>query len=98
MSKPVIPGASKTIVKKHSKVQVQSRIDQFLPCAKSSKQTAPEKWEQVYELIEQQRKQTPAPVDTLGCSHLHDTTASEPVQRFQILVALMLSSQTKDLV
>ncbi|KAF1815252.1 DNA glycosylase, partial [Eremomyces bilateralis CBS 781.70] len=39
-----------------------------------------------------------APVDTMGCATLADPTASARDQRFQTLVALMLSSQTKDVV
>lgn len=44
------------------------------------------------------RSQWPAPVDTMGCESLADDTRSPRDQRFQTLVALMLSSQTKDTV
>ncbi|XP_054731035.1 endonuclease III-like protein 1 [Anastrepha obliqua] len=37
-----------------------------------------------------------APVDTMGCHKCSDDKADEKTQRFQKLVALMLSSQTKD--
>lgn len=37
-----------------------------------------------------------APVDTMGCERCHDLTAPPHVQRYQILVSLMLSAQTKD--
>lgn len=37
-----------------------------------------------------------APVDTMGCHKCHDDTADEKTQRYHILIALMLSSQTKD--
>lgn len=40
----------------------------------------------------------PAPVDTMGCERLADPAASPADQRFQTLVSLMLSSQTKDTV
>lgn len=39
-----------------------------------------------------------AAVDTMGCERLFDPGASERDRRFHILVALMLSSQTKDTV
>ncbi|KAI1811550.1 DNA glycosylase [Poronia punctata] len=39
-----------------------------------------------------------APVDTMGCERLASPTASPRDRRFQTLVALMLSSQTKDTV
>uniref|UniRef100_A0A0K0DK60 DNA-(apurinic or apyrimidinic site) lyase n=1 Tax=Angiostrongylus cantonensis TaxID=6313 RepID=A0A0K0DK60_ANGCA len=37
-----------------------------------------------------------APVDTMGCHKLGDPLASPETFRFQVLMALMLSSQTKD--
>ncbi|PIO60976.1 hypothetical protein TELCIR_17516 [Teladorsagia circumcincta] len=42
------------------------------------------------------RKSSDAPVDTMGCHKLPDPLASPKTFRFQTLVALMLSSQTKD--
>jgi endonuclease III len=42
------------------------------------------------------RSQTEAPVDVVGCEMLGDQAAEPHVFRFQTLVALMLSSQTKD--
>jgi len=42
------------------------------------------------------RSQTEAPVDVVGCEMLGDQSAEPAVFRFQTLVALMLSSQTKD--
>ncbi|ORY14437.1 DNA glycosylase [Clohesyomyces aquaticus] len=44
------------------------------------------------------RNENVAPVDTMGCESLADRTATPRDQRFQTLVALMLSSQTKDTV
>ena len=38
----------------------------------------------------------PAVVDSMGCERCADPSAPAPVQRFQTLVSLMLSSQTKD--
>ena len=42
------------------------------------------------------RARRDAPVDTMGCEQCADPSAPPPVQRFQILLSLMLSSQTKD--
>ncbi|CAG8841801.1 34406_t:CDS:2, partial [Racocetra persica] len=60
---------------------------------------SPRSWEEVYQCIKDYRKTTVAPVDTMGCERL----AEEPndvitpqTSRFQSLIALMLSSQTKD--
>jgi endonuclease-3 len=38
----------------------------------------------------------PAPVDTMGCERCADPSAPPATRRFQTLVSLMLSSQTKD--
>lgn len=49
-----------------------------------------------FEKIKELRKTLSAPVDTFGCERLADKTASPRDFRFQTLVALMLSSQTRD--
>ena len=44
------------------------------------------------------RSSLPAPVDTMGCAVIANRLSPPKVQRFQTLVALMLSSQTLDTV
>lgn len=39
-----------------------------------------------------------APVDSMGCDKCFDADAEENIKRFHHLIALMLSSQTKDAV
>lgn len=60
----------------------------------------PSDWEQIYDTVKTMRlpggAAANAAVDTMGCERLADVTASPRDQRFQTLVALMLSSQTKD--
>ena len=58
----------------------------------------PENWRQVFELIRQMRQTQDAPVDTMGCDALAnlDQALTPKEQRFQVLVSLMLSAQTKD--
>ncbi len=58
----------------------------------------PPNWEEIYALTRQMRNENVAPVDTMGCESLADRQRSPRDQRFQTLVALMLSSQTKDTV
>ncbi|CAH0015980.1 unnamed protein product [Clonostachys rhizophaga] len=62
----------------------------------------PSDWEEIYGLMRQMRAPGGAAhgaaVDTMGCERLADRSASEKDQRFHTLVALMLSSQTKDTV
>jgi len=60
------------------------------------KSKAPPNWERQYAAIVAQRARTPAPVDSMGCSTLSDAEADPKVERYQILIGLMLSSQTKD--
>ncbi|KAI9244161.1 hypothetical protein BY458DRAFT_561067 [Sporodiniella umbellata] len=63
-----------------------------------SESAAPTNWEIVYNKIEALRDIEEAPVDTMGCERLAQKAASAKDQRFQTLIALMLSSQTKDTV
>lgn len=57
----------------------------------------PRHFQRMWDNIEQMRNQEPAPVDTMGCAHCHDEEElDERIKRLQSLVALMLSSQTRD--
>lgn len=58
--------------------------------------TPPLNWDTLLRRVAAYRERLTAPVDTIGCHCLLDRRAPKPVQRFQILVALMLSSQTRD--
>jgi endonuclease-3 len=42
------------------------------------------------------RKDHIAPVDTVGCERLADPQAPAEIQKYQLLISLMLSIQTKD--
>lgn len=61
---------------------------------------APSDWEPLYDAAKLMRlpggAASNAAVDTMGCERLADPAASPRDQRFHTLVALMLSSQTKD--
>lgn len=56
----------------------------------------PKHWQRTLENIRQMRKQQLAPVDTMGCHKCSDNDADEKTKRYHVLIALMLSSQTKD--
>ncbi|KAJ5683507.1 DNA polymerase alpha-associated DNA helicase A [Penicillium macrosclerotiorum] len=59
----------------------------------------PSNWETMYNIVKKMREDNPtAPVDTMGCAELYWRASSPRDRRFQTLVALMLSSQTKDTV
>lgn len=60
---------------------------------------APSDWQELYDTAKEMRltgNAANAAVDTMGCERLALPTASPRDQRFHTLVALMLSSQTKD--
>ncbi|KOC64485.1 Endonuclease III-like protein 1 [Habropoda laboriosa] len=56
----------------------------------------PSNWEAILENVKEMRKYKTAPVDEMGCHKCVDTKAPAKVARYQALVVLMLSSQTKD--
>ncbi|KAI8048851.1 DNA glycosylase [Syncephalis plumigaleata] len=56
----------------------------------------PKNWSTVYNGIRAYRAQITAPVDVVGCHILGDRCRGPKTFRFQTLVALMLSAQTKD--
>ncbi|WPH02535.1 Hypothetical protein R9X50_00540000 [Acrodontium crateriforme] len=58
----------------------------------------PVNWEKMYDITANMRKSIQAPVDTMGCETLALKDIPAADQRLQTLVALMLSSQTKDTV
>jgi len=58
----------------------------------------PKNWEKLYSIVEELRADRTAPLDSDGGEALPERNFGEKVYRFQVLVALMLSSQTKDAV
>ncbi|KIO18592.1 hypothetical protein M407DRAFT_225230 [Tulasnella calospora MUT 4182] len=57
---------------------------------------APPHWRETYDLIKEMREKISAPVDTMGCASAMKDEVDERSRRFGTLIALMLSSQTKD--
>lgn len=56
----------------------------------------PQHWRQQLANIRSMRSGKDAPVDQLGVEHCHDLNVPPEVRRYQVLLSLMLSSQTKD--
>ncbi|XP_041641079.1 endonuclease III-like protein 1 [Cheilinus undulatus] len=56
----------------------------------------PSDWKKQLGYIREMRSSRDAPVDKMGAEKCYDTEAPAHVRRFQVLVSLMLSSQTKD--
>ncbi|KAK9368670.1 DNA glycosylase [Lipomyces kononenkoae] len=71
------------------------------PASESTKELTKlrERWLKVRDLVIEMRERVPAPVDSMGCHVLPDEivrTNSIASQNLQILISLLLSSQTKD--
>ncbi|XP_048465495.1 endonuclease III-like protein 1 isoform X2 [Rhincodon typus] len=71
------------------------------PQSASSVEDTPSKWEpkdwrEQLANIREMRKCRDAPVDHMGAEQCFDKTAAPKVMRYQVLLSLMLSSQTKD--
>ncbi|KAJ1096023.1 hypothetical protein NDU88_001172 [Pleurodeles waltl] len=56
----------------------------------------PKDWREQLENIRELRKGKDAPVDEMGAEKCFDRSAAPEVMRYQVLLSLMLSSQTKD--
>lgn len=57
----------------------------------------PANWREIYRRVKIMRTQQLAPVDTMGCERLPVHVKISPaLHRFQLLISLMLSAQTKD--
>ena len=81
------------------KPPAESKAPRKRPKVEPGSLSPPEEgWEDIYNLVEELRKDRTAPVDHDGAEQLPEKTKGEKVYRFQVLVALMLSSQTKDAV
>ncbi|XP_064820039.1 endonuclease III-like protein 1 isoform X1 [Oncorhynchus masou masou] len=56
----------------------------------------PPDWSKQLGHVRQMRSARDAPVDLMGAEKCYDTQAPDEVRRYQVLVSLMLSSQTRD--
>ncbi|XP_011868528.1 PREDICTED: endonuclease III-like protein 1 [Vollenhovia emeryi] len=77
-------------------VKHENAVQSTDPKGIKEEQWMPPNWETILENIKEMRKHEAAPVDTMGCHKCADPDASPVVSRYQSLIALMLSSQTKD--
>ncbi|XP_048761051.2 endonuclease III-like protein 1 isoform X1 [Ostrea edulis] len=74
----------------------ETEPEQVNSAKKEGSSWEPSLWRDQLKNIYEMRKSRDAPVDTMGCDVISDTLASPEVYRYQVLVSLMLSSQTKD--
>ncbi|XP_067912640.1 endonuclease III-like protein 1 [Heterodontus francisci] len=66
------------------------------PADETSSKWEPKAWREQLNNIREMRKGRDAPVDHMGAEQCFDRTAAPEVMRYQVLLSLMLSSQTKD--
>lgn len=90
---PVEKSAKKTPSKPKGKARKKSPSS---PASSQTKTAPPKDWESTYALVEELRQDRTAPVDGNGSEALPERHRGDKVFRFQVLIALMLSSQTKD--
>ena len=83
-------------VKTEKKKKVQRKLQ--LPSSSDNIILPPDNWEYTYSLVEELRKDKTAPVDNVGAEVLPERHRGDVIFRFQVLICLMLSSQTKDAV
>jgi endonuclease-3 len=68
------------------------------PSAAAVEWRAPDQWQETYSLVTELRQDRTAPCDHSGCEALPSRTGTLADFRFQAMLSLMLSSQTKDAV
>ncbi|KAM7185396.1 putative serine esterase (DUF676) domain containing protein [Naviculisporaceae sp. PSN 640] len=89
------------VVKSETSTKMESDSDLDEDIKPEPNTTRRTHWEEIYALVKEMRISGPAAnaaVDTMGCERLASPEASARDRRFHTLVALMLSSQTKDTV
>lgn len=102
-------GSSKRIKLEHIEVEIESETTELAPNVFTkvdpedmAKCKGPPKWSEIYNQLVWMRSKFFAPVDTQGCERMPNTinrnikTRNPKIYRFQLLISLMLSSQTKD--
>ncbi|KAK3530261.1 hypothetical protein QTP86_022407 [Hemibagrus guttatus] len=82
----------RTLRRGHVKVEYEHKAG---PCVKKERWEPPD-WRRQLSFIREMRSERDAPVDQMGAEKCYDPQAPPEVMRYQVLVSLMLSSQTKD--
>ncbi|XP_017312786.1 endonuclease III-like protein 1 isoform X2 [Ictalurus punctatus] len=83
----------RTLRRGHVKVEYEDKAG---PCVKTKDRWEPPDWRTQLSFIREMRSGRDAPVDQMGAEKCYDPQAPPEVMRYQVLVSLMLSSQTKD--
>ncbi|KAL5290553.1 NTHL1 family protein [Megaselia abdita] len=97
VEKEELPSTSKVIPELKKSKPISKKVKESGICAvKDIEDWEPPNWKTVLENIRKMRVEKDAPVDTMGCHKCADEDADDKTRRYQCLVSLMLSSQTKD--
>ncbi|XP_008278535.1 endonuclease III-like protein 1 isoform X2 [Stegastes partitus] len=80
----------------HSRRRRQIKVEYDRDDGVKTEHWEPADWKKQLGFIREMRSSRDAPVDKMGAEKCYDTDAPGHVRRFQVLVSLMLSSQTKD--
>ncbi|XP_064605698.1 endonuclease III-like protein 1 [Liolophura sinensis] len=79
------------------KCEVETEEKEGVACTNiKNERWEPPYWKEQYDNILEMRKHHDAPVDSMGCDRISDEKAEPKVYRYQVLLSLMLSSQTRD--
>ncbi|XP_067114944.1 endonuclease III-like protein 1 [Osmerus mordax] len=87
---PPAPARPCRIRKRHVKVEYEEGA------GPATERWEPADWRSQLRNVREMRKENDAPVDKMGAEQCYDEHAPAEVRRFQVLVSLMLSSQTRD--
>ncbi|WYZ41363.1 hypothetical protein EsH8_V_000258 [Colletotrichum jinshuiense] len=93
--------ATQTPASKLRKARKPARVIKGGDSSSNTRVDPPSDWQEMYDIVKEMRlhgSARDAAVDTMGCERLFHPDASPRDRRFHILIALMLSSQTKDTV
>lgn len=85
-------------IKTEPKIKIEDSSSKDSVSLEKQVKWEPKNWHQLLANIREMRKEKTAPVDTMGCDKCFDEYSDEKTKRFHHLIALMLSSQTKDAV
>ncbi|KAF3844056.1 hypothetical protein F7725_016104 [Dissostichus mawsoni] len=81
--------------RRRKQLKVEYDEDEGVPPVKTEHWEPPD-WKKQLGYIREMRSSRDAPVDNMGAEKCYDSDAPAHVRRFQVLISLMLSSQTKD--
>ncbi|VDM02857.1 unnamed protein product [Schistocephalus solidus] len=89
----MVRGTSRQTRKRSAKA---NDIEDLVNQPRKSTRWEPARWRETWKNISRMRANRDAPVDTMGCDKLAKENEDPETFRLQILLSLMLSSQTKD--